>query len=69
MGLKSPSSPAYEQQDSLLTWLVELPLPQSIKRILIFPRALIKDLSINDTIPHRMILEDISAAVWQDSEN
>lgn len=53
---------AYEQEDSLLTLLDEQPLAQSIKWILIFPRALIKDLSINDPIPHRMILKDLSAA-------
>lgn len=37
--------PAYEQ-------LGQQSLPQSIKWILIFPWALIKDLSINDPIPH-----------------
>lgn len=42
---RSPWLPAYEQLDVQ-------PLPQTIKWILIFPGALIKDLSINDPIPH-----------------
>lgn len=49
--------------------LDEQPLAQSIKWILIFPRALIKDLSINDPIPHLMILKDLSAAFWLDSQH
>ena len=54
--------PANEQLDGLHTLLDEQPLAQSNKWILIFPGALIKDLSIDDPIPHVMILKDLSAA-------
>lgn len=59
--------PAYEQIHCL-PYEMSNHLTQSVKWILIFPGALIKDLSINDPIPHLMILKDLSAAFWQDSQ-
>lgn len=44
----------------------EQPLSEIINWILIFPRELIKDLSINDPIPQLMILRDLSLVISPD---
>lgn len=58
--------PANEHQDWTLSMEDEQPLSEIINWILIFPRELIKDLSINDPIPQLMILRDLSLVISPD---